>query len=175
MYSAGDYVVYGDSDVCKVEKIGVPDMKFHQSTGKIYYFLEPQFYKGVIYAPTDTQVPMRPVIGREEALRLIGSMPSIEASPCPMSDKKRMNDHYDQLMADHSSCSLARTAKSIYIKYHAAGLKTKLPNSTEASFYKKASELLLQELSIALDEPIEAVQKRIEQVVSPGEAMKWSL
>ena len=175
MYSLGDYVVYGDSDVCKVAQIGVPDMKFHKSTGKQYYFLEPQFYKGVIYAPTDTQVAMRPVIGREEALSLIDSMPAIESMPCASGDKKKMAEHYDHLMDAHTCFSLAQTAKSIYLKYHIAGTKAKLPNSTEASYYKKASELLLQELSVALGEPVDAVQKRIEKTVSSDEAMKWSL
>lgn len=175
MYTVGDYVVYGDSDICQVTEIGVPDMKFHRSTGKTYYFLDPKFYKGVIYAPTDTQVSMRPVISREEALSLIASMPSIESRPCASGDKKKMIEHYDHLMKAHTCHSLAQTAKSIYLKYHVSGMKIKLPNTTEASFYKKACELLLQELSVALGEEIESVQKRIEGIVSPGEAMKWSL
>ena len=175
MFSTGDYVVYGDSDVCQVTKIGVPEMKFHQSTGKLYYFLEPQFYKGVIYAPTDTPVAMRPVIGKEDALRLIDSLPSVESLPCASGDKKKMSEHYDHLMEAHTCRSLAQTAKSIYVKYHVPGAKTKLPNSTEASYYRKANELLLQELSVALGEDVESIQKRIEAVVSQGEAMKWSL
>lgn len=175
MFSLGDYVVYGDSDVCQIVNIGVPEMKFHQSTGKTYYFLEPKFYKGVIYAPTDTQVSMRTVIGREEALALIDSMPAIESLPCASGDKKKMVEHYDQLMDAHTCQALAQTAKSIYLKYHVPGAKMKLPNTTEASFYKKASELLLQELSVALDEPIDEVQKRIEKTVSPDASMKWSL
>jgi len=175
MYSVGDYVVYGDSDVCRIVNIGVPDMQFHPSAGKSYYFLEPAFYKGVIYAPTDTQVSMRPVIGKEEALTLIFSLPEIESLPCVSGDKKKLNEHYNQLMAPHTCRALAQTAKSIYLKYHLPGSKLKLPNSTEAVIYKKASELLLQELSVSLGEPIGAIQKRIEQIVSPNEAMKWSL
>ena len=175
MYSIGDYVIYGDSDVCQVTQIGVPDMKFHKSTGKTYYFLETKFYRGVIYAPTDTHVAMRPVISREEALKLIESMPSIPCDPCAGSDKKKLIEHYDRLMDGHTCLALAQTAKSIYEKYHASGARIRLPNSTEAGFYKKASELLLQELAVSLQETIEEVQKRIEAVVSPGAAMKWSL
>lgn len=175
MFTVGECIVYGDSDVCQIVKIGVPDMKFHQSTGKQYYFLEPKFYNGVIYAPTDTQVSMRPVISREEALLLIASMPSIESLPCASGDKKRMSEHYDHLMGAHTCQSLAQTAKSIYLKYRVPGSKPKLPNSTEASFYKKANDLLLQELSVALNESIEEVQQRIEQEIAHGEPMKWSL
>ena len=102
-------------------------------------------------------------------------LPDIESLPCASGDKKKMTEHYNQMMSPHTCRSLAQTAKSIYLKYHVSGLKMKLPNSTEAIIYKKASELLLQELSVSLGEPIEAVQKRIEQIVSPGEAMKWSL
>jgi len=175
MFSIGDYVVYGDSDVCRVTEIGVPEMYAGRDGGRSFYFLETQFYKGMIYAPVDTQVPMRPVISREQALDLIAEMPELECSVCLVSDKKKMAEHYETLMDEHSCHSLARTAKSIYEKYHAAGAKGKLPNSTEAIYYKKASELLFQELSVALGESIPEVQARMEAVCSPDTAMKWSL
>lgn len=175
MFSAGDYVVYGGSDVCRVAHIGVPDMKPHRSTGKTYYFLEPVFYKGMIYAPTDTQVPLRAVIRRNEALALIESLPSLTSNACTSGDRKKLADHYERLLADGSCRAMAQTAKSIFLKYHVPGAKIKLPNSTEASYYKKTSELLLQELSVSLDEPIDAVQKRIEAVVSPDAEMRWTL
>lgn len=175
MYAVGNYVIYGDSDVCRIMKIGPGDMKPVRESGKTYYFLETMFYKGMICAPVDTRVPMRPVIGRDEALNLIGKLPSLRDEVCASSDRKKLADHYDTILEAHDSLSLARTAKAIYTKYHAPGAKSKLPNSTEAAYYKKAGELLLQELSIALDEPIEAVQKRVEAVVSPDAPMKWSL
>jgi len=175
MYSVGDYVVYGDSDVCQIDQIGVPEFKFHQSTGKQYYFLKPVFYKGAIFAPTDTQVSIRPIIGQEDALRLIESMPALSSCACTSGDKKKMIEHYDRLMGDHSCRALAQTAKSIYLKYHSPNAKTKLPNSTEAAYYKRASELLLQELAVSLGETTEAVQTRIEAVVSGNEPMHWSL
>jgi len=175
MFSTGDYVVYGDSDVCRIIDIGVPELKFHQSTGKLCYFLKPLFYEGMIYAPTDTQITLRPVISRSEALSLIFSLPEISSFPCASGDKKKMIDHYDQLMKDHTCPALAQTAKSIYEKYHASAARTKLPNSTEAVYYKKASDLLLQELSVALGESVAEIQRRIEKIVSPDEPMKWSL
>lgn len=175
MFAAGDYVVYGDSDVCRIAEIGVPEMHRTRQPERQYYFLETQFYKGVIYAPVDTQMPIRPVISRESALELIASIPDIRVEVCTLSDRKRLAEHYDQLMSDHSSLSLLRTVKSIYEKYHAPGVRAKLPNTTEASYYKKAGDLLLQELSVALCEPVEAVQSRIEAVCSPEAPMKWSL
>jgi len=162
MYCIGDYIIYGDSDVCRVTDIGVPEIHMKTSPNRQFYFLETQFYKGMIYAPVDTQVPMRPVIGKEEALELIERMPELESCVSQLSDKKKLTEHYDALMAPHTSEALARTAKSIYEKYHSPGAKTRLPNSTEASYYKKANDLLLQELSIALNEPLTDVQQRIE-------------
>lgn len=162
MYRIGDYIIYGDCDVCRITNIGVPQIYMKSSPNRPFYFLETQFYKGMIYAPIDTQVPMRPVISREEALQLIEKMPELDGCASPLSDKKKLAEHYDALMAPHTCESLARTAKSIYEKYHAPGAKTRLPNSTEASYYKRASELLLQELSIALNEPVSDVQRRIE-------------
>lgn len=175
MYSIGDYVVYGDSDICRVTEIGVPEMNKNRGDGRLFYFLETQFYKGMIYAPVDTTVPMRLVIKREEALELIETMPFLTSDICLVSDKKKMIEHYDALMDEHTCRSLARTAKSIFEKYHTSGSRNKLPNSTEAMYYKKASELLFQELSVALNESVSEIQARIEAVCSPNEAMKWTL
>ena len=169
----GDYVVYGEVDICRVVKIGVPEIR--PGADRPHYFLETQFYKGMIYAPTDTRVPMRPVISREEALSLISGMPAIECEISLSSDRKKLAEHYDALLAPHTCAALARTAKSIYEKYHGGSARGKAPNSTESAYYKKASELLLQELSVAPGEPVERVQRRIEERLSPGEAMRWSL
>lgn len=175
MYSIGDYVVYGDSDVCRVVGVGVPEMYRHREASGAFYFLETQFCKGMIYAPVGTRMPIRPVIGREEALRLIEEMPSLKSDICPASDKKKLTDHYETLLGEHTCRSLAVTAKSIYEKYHAAGAKGRLPNLTESAYYKKTSELLFQELSVALGESVDAGQARMAAVCFPGGGMKWTL
>ena len=41
MFEIGDYVIYGDSGLCQVEQIGVPDFDTFGS-GKAYYFLRSQ-------------------------------------------------------------------------------------------------------------------------------------
>ncbi len=177
MFAVGEYVIYGDSDLCRVEQIGVPQLHAANPVQRDYYFLSPVFYKGMIYAPIDTPVAMRPVIGREEALALIDGLPALEANPLFTSDRKKLSDHYNALLAPHTCESLAHAAKSIYKKYHGAAAtpRGKLPNATEATIFKKVTELLLQELSVALDEPIEAVQARIETACPEAAPIKWSL
>jgi RNA polymerase-interacting CarD/CdnL/TRCF family regulator len=78
------------------------------------------------------------------------------------------------LLASADCESAARVAKTIYLKYRQSG-RTRLPNSTEAIYYKRASDLLLQELAVALGESIEEIQNRIEKICSPDTPMKWNL
>ncbi len=174
MYSVGDYIVYNGSDICRVAQIGVPNTRAGRMVKTDFYFLETQFYSGMIYIPVNTSISMRPVISKADALSLIERMPSLEPVPCQSSDKKRLSEHYTALTASGSCEAMACTAKTIYLKYHSIG-RSRLPNSTEAAYYKKANDLLLQELSVALSEPIEKVQQRIEAVCSPNEPMKWNL
>lgn len=174
MYSAGDYIVYNGTDVCRIVQIGVPNMRTGRMAQKEFYFLQTQFSSDMIYIPTDTKLPIRPVITRQAALDLISRLPALETAPCAGSDKKRLNEHYSALTERADCESMARTAKTIYLKYHQNG-RSRLPNSTEAMYYKRASDLLLQELSVALGESIEDVQKRIEAVCSPDAPMKWNL
>lgn len=174
MFSIGDYIVYNGSDICRVKNIGRPDTRAARMLKADFYFLETQFPTGMIYIPVTTKIPMRAVITKEEALTLIARLPDLETAPCASSDKKRLSEHYSALTESADCESMARTAKTIYLKYHQGG-RTRLPNSTEAMYYKRASDLLLQELSVSLGESIEDVQKRIEAVCSPDAAMKWNL
>ena len=76
MFQIGDYIVYGTSGVCRVEKIGPVDLP-DVSKDKLYYTLSPvRNPGGHIYTPVDNQrVVMRPILTEDETeqLRSLGS------------------------------------------------------------------------------------------------------
>ena len=49
MFKAGDMVVYGGTDVCRVLGVLIPE--FAKKRGTEYYELEPVYESGTIYAP----------------------------------------------------------------------------------------------------------------------------
>ena len=72
MFQIGDYIVYGTSGVCRVEKIGPVDLP-DVSKDKLYYTLSPvRNPGGHIYTPVDNQrVVMRPILTEDETEQLI--------------------------------------------------------------------------------------------------------
>lgn len=61
---------------------------------KLYYTLAPLYSAGLIYAPLDTPVLMRPVLTREAAEKLIAQIPSIREDDCGSRDPKFLSEHY---------------------------------------------------------------------------------
>ena len=77
MFCEGEYVVYGDLGVCRVE--GVTQRRFEGlDAPHLYYVLAPVYQDGVLYVPADNpRIALRAVITAEEANRLIDAIPSM--------------------------------------------------------------------------------------------------
>ena len=79
MYKIGEKIIYGKTGVCVVESI---EEKTVPSGKRSYYTLKPMYQQNnVIYAPADSdKIFMRPLISRENAERLVESVPAIRDS-----------------------------------------------------------------------------------------------
>ena len=79
MFQVGDLIVYGNTGVCRVEKIGRPDLA-GVPEGVDYYTLSPYYSQNSkIFTPCDNEkVVMRPVISKKEARKLVREIPSIQ-------------------------------------------------------------------------------------------------
>ena len=64
MFQKGDYIIYGNTGVCQVKDICIPDGISSDSNDKLYYRLAPVYGSGTIYIPVDTSIYMRPVLSR---------------------------------------------------------------------------------------------------------------
>ena len=78
MFAIGEYIVYGNTGVCKVTettKMAAPGTK----DDRLYYTLEPVYDKGCrLFIPVDNQkVKMRPILTKQEADELIGRIKEI--------------------------------------------------------------------------------------------------
>ena len=76
MYEIGDYIIYSNHGVCRVEDIGSLDISGIDKSVKCYT-LQPVFSKSsTLYTPVDNdKVSMRKVISNEEAKELIEQIP----------------------------------------------------------------------------------------------------
>lgn len=93
MFQAGDFIVYGSTGVCLVEKVGPVEIP-GVSKDKLFYTLSPCYEsKSKIFTPVDNQkVVMRPVLSREQALQLIDGIKEIRL--LGISDEKKREEEY---------------------------------------------------------------------------------
>ena len=145
MFSIGEKIIYGETGVCTVAKIAPLEIS-GSSADKLYYHLTPLIGSGVYFTPVDSCAFMRPVISREEAERLIDSIPSIEPAVCNDSRFNHIDAFYKELFRQHSCEALVAIVKGLHGKM--AEKKTK--SSRAEATMKRAKEILHGELSIAL-------------------------
>ena len=151
MFKINELIVYGNSGVCKVKDICAQD------GDRLYYKLEPVFEKCVIFVPADTKIFMRPVISKDEALRLIDRLPLLEISLPAAHNNRELTEYYKTKFSLHS-CDQTAIGKK--------------PCQTDLKYIKKAEELLYGELSVVLDIPDDNVPEFLERTLSSREPQK---
>lgn len=170
MFQKGDYVIYGDTGVCRIEEVEVPK---HLPVGskKLYYKLIPVYEAGTIYIPVDTKVFMRAVISREEAIDLISKIPFLIDDLYETADPKAMVIQYKESIQTHNCGDLLQMIRTAFIKNRTLVEKGRKESKINSDYMKRAEKLLHGEFSIALGIPVDQVQGFIEQEVSKYEQM----
>lgn len=150
MFDIGQYVVCGNKGVCTVEDITTLDISGIDKAKK-YYILKPKYVAAsTVYVPVDTALTsMRNILTREEAQRLIDSIPEIPA--LVIQNEKLIEQDYKSCMRSNSCEQLVRLVKTIYLrrqKRMAAGRKE---TAVDGRYFKIAEDNLYGELAVALD------------------------
>jgi Transcriptional regulators, similar to M. xanthus CarD len=168
MYKMGDLVVYeGSSSICEISRIDRFDFQ-GGDRDRLYYVLKPLREDCVIYNPVDnTSARMRPVLTRDEAERLIDTIPDLapaepQAEGHPAQEAKQMAQHFESIIRTRDCARLLELTMSLYDKQRRQAACARAISPTEAAAKKRAEEMLFDELSIALGIPAEGVQKYIE-------------
>lgn len=149
MFQTGDRVVYGNSGICCVERVDVPDFQTFER-GKQYYFLRCEEDGSRIYAPVDTRVAMRALMTAAEAEALLQQLPDLPIQLPSSRDHKIITQHYQKLLQQHTAESLFCVVKSIHQRSKGADGSIGRMTSAEESVLKKAEHQLYAELAAAL-------------------------
>lgn len=149
MFKVGDLIVYGNTGVCTVEKIGKPELA-GVTDDKDYYTLLPYYSRNSrIFTPCDNpKVVMRPVISKKEAEKLIKEIPKIKL--LVITDEKKREECYKQTMKTCDCREFVSILKTIYnrkIKRLAEGKKV---TASDERYFNMAEDKLMGELAIAL-------------------------
>lgn len=150
MFSIGDYMVYGINGVCLVQDICASP--FDKKDTRTFYLLKPLGASSgsVIYTPTDNeQVPMRPLMTKEQAEGLIGRMSELE--PLEIPTEKMRRDLYRQAMHSCDPEQYVRLIKTVYHRRMDMMQQHKRLSETDSDFERNAKLSLYHELSVVLN------------------------
>ncbi len=166
MFEVGDYVVYGNTGVCKVTKVGsITGM--HMPKDKMFYTLVPVYSKGSkVFTPIDSEkVIMRPVMSAIEAEELINGMK--DTDELEMDDNKKRDDIIKEAMRTCDCRELLKVIKTLHARKKLRLEDGKKVTAGDEKFLHIAEENLHRELAIALGiektEVEEYIQKKMEE------------
>jgi CarD family transcriptional regulator len=149
MFKRGDLILYGNTGVCRVKDIGTKDMP-GAVKNQLYYTLEPLYQAGVIYTPVDCKVFMRPIISKDEANRLIDTIPAQEAEIFHSRVLSELSTHYEDCLKTHDCADLIEMTKSLYAKKQSVLSQKRKFGAVDDRFMRRAEDLLFGELAAAL-------------------------
>lgn len=179
MFEIGEKIVYGSTGVCEVQSITPMDFA-GKGKAEPYYVLRPLYQDGVIYAPVQGTVYMRPILSAQEVDRLIDGIPQIEASVVEERSLTTLAAHYETILSTHDCRELLTLSMSLYEKKQRARQQKKKFGQIDTRFMKRTEELLFGEMAAALDIPVEKVPDYIAKRVGfphpvPSERQQESL
>ncbi len=165
MFEIGEFVVYGNNGVCKVEDIGTIDVP-GLPKDRVYYTLKPHKTKGgKIFTPVDNQkVIIRNVIAKEAALELIDDIVNIDS--LGVMDEKKREFAYKEAFQKCDCREMVKIIKTIYTHTEERLAEGKRVSNCDERYFKMAEERFYGELSIPMemekDEVKEYVTARVE-------------
>lgn len=169
MFEKGSLMIYDTTGVCRVEDVGRPEGVPVSDKTKIYYKLAPVFGSGVIYIPVDTKVFMRPVITKNEAEDLIRRIPEIRESEFETKNQKTLENYYKESLRSHACEDLVQLIKTVHLKKRNLERNGRKAGKTDQQYMKRAQALLHEELSVALEIPVDQVEEYITNRVGKAE------
>lgn len=160
MFALGDKIMYGTEGVYIVSEYA--DSPIDKNDDRRFYVLKPAHgpQGNLIYTPVDNdKVNMRPVMSKDEALAFIDGISSI---PVLEVEKEKSRREIYRLTMQNADCKeYVSIIKTVHQRREELTKLKKRLSEADADYEKKAKYCLYGELSIALDIPVDEVEKFI--------------
>lgn len=152
MYAVGDYIVHPGQGVCRIEEITAEPAACYQ--------LLPitQRHSMRISFPVSGEDRLRPVLSRDEAVRIIDAYPSIEVDSFSAKSSSLEEEHFKAEIKNGTCFDSVRIAKTLRHRIAEVRSRNKKPPVAYERVLKQAVERSLSELAIALDTTVEDVR-----------------
>ena len=162
MFKVGEYVVYGNAGVCKIEDIGPLSIG---SSDKDYYTLVPVYGRNSrLYTVVDSdKVVIRRTMTKQESDALIDAMENIDA--LRINDEKNREEIYKETMKKCDCRAWVQMIKTIYMRKMERLEKGKKVTSSDERYLNMVQDSLYGELAFSLQIPREKVGEFIAEKI----------
>lgn len=166
MFCIGQYIMYSNSGICRVEAIGTPN--FIENSHRQYYILRPSYTTSdaKIYVPVDTRAFMRKVISREEALGYLEYLRQMEVKVYRSKKQNLLTAYYQGLIVTQDINGYLRLFKEVCQKEKLVKKSRKKLGQIDLRYYRLAERMLSDELSIVFQETQDCSKKRLYDAAS---------
>lgn len=149
IFAIGDLIVYGSMGVCRVEAVELRSLPKEGETQ--FYVLKPIYQTCSVSTPVDNgKIPMRPVISREEAERLIDTIPDVHAEAYHNKVLRQLSEHYEGIIKLYDCSKLIELLLSTYDKRRLCAQQKKKFGAMDERYMKRAEDMLFGEFAVAL-------------------------
>ena len=149
LFSVGELIVYGSMGVCRVEAVELRNVP-GGGQGQ-FYVLQPVYQKCAVSTPVDNdKIVMRPIISREEADRLIDTIPNVHAEAYHNKVLRQLTEYYESIIKLYDCAKLIELLASIYDKKRICAQMKKKFGALDERYMKRAEDMLFGEFAAAL-------------------------
>lgn len=164
MYEIGDYVVYGNKGVCRIEKIGPIDIPGMSSERQYYTMSQIYSRASTIFTPVDNaDASLRKVLSEAEATKLIYDM--IEFKPVWIQNDKEREQRFTETLRSADPLKLFEMIAMLAHRRDQRIAGGKKATSTDERMYHAAEDILYGEFAISLGRAKEEVKAYVLHVV----------
>lgn len=159
MYKIGDYVIYRQLNVCKIEGIETPS--FEADRNKKYYKLRPAFDNKndtTIYVPVGSNDGLHPVSDEKDVRRALNELPKIKPSVYVAKKPAQLSAYYQELLSSHNLKNYLSLIKEVALKEKTSAKRL---SEIDVRFRNRAERLICEEFAIVLDETPDAIKSKI--------------
>lgn len=165
MFDVGEYIVYGQNGICRIEDITHPDISGYDDD-RLYYVLVPEKSRDSrLFCPIDnTKVVLRKIVTAQEAMEAIGEADRME--PLRVSNDRMRDECYKNVM---KSCELKQwiqIIKTLLIRKKEREAVGKKITATDERYLNAAQEVLFTEVAIATGKDKDEVKDLVFDAIS---------
>ncbi len=160
MFKCGDLIVYGNNGVCCIEEIA-PLESETANKDKLYYVLKNLTSNGVAYIPVDSNVYIRPIMSKSEAVALVEKIPTVTTEAFKTVPPRELQKVYRDVLNFHDNIKTLSLIKHLRLTAKKKQALKKKLSATEERFLEQALKIIGSELSAALEIPMDEAKNCI--------------